>query len=103
MAFLDPFFIRLTSRKVGQDRFGNTYWEARSRRDAYGRRLRRVIYAGADEADQAILHYRKALEVEPGNVRIRLALGEVLVQAKRPQEALAEVEVFACGPQPSRD
>ena len=37
MAFLDDLFIRLTSRKVGQDRFGNTYWEARSRRDVYGR------------------------------------------------------------------
>lgn len=50
MAFLDDLFIRLTSRKVGQDRFGNTYWEARSRRDVYGRPMRRVIYAGTPEA-----------------------------------------------------
>lgn len=50
MPFLDPLFIRLTSRRVGKDRFGNTYWEARSRRDAYGRPLRRVIYGGATEA-----------------------------------------------------
>jgi NADH:ubiquinone oxidoreductase subunit len=50
MAFLDSVFIRLTSRKIGQDRFGNTYWEARSRRDVYGRPLRRVLYAGMPEA-----------------------------------------------------
>ena len=45
MQLLSTFFIRLTSRQVGQDRFGNTYWEARSRRDSYGRPMRRVLYA----------------------------------------------------------
>ncbi|MBR0683018.1 NADH:ubiquinone oxidoreductase subunit NDUFA12 [Roseomonas eburnea] len=49
MSFLDPLFIRLTSRRIGRDRFGNTYWEARSRRDTYGRPMRRVIYGGASE------------------------------------------------------
>ena len=34
MQLLSTLFIRLTSRQVGQDRFGNTYWEARSRRDS---------------------------------------------------------------------
>ena len=50
------------------------------------------IYARAQQSDQAILHYRKALELEPDNVRVRLALGEVLFRARRPQEALAEAE-----------
>jgi NADH:ubiquinone oxidoreductase subunit len=50
MAFLDAVFIRLTSRRVGQDRFGNTYWEATSKRDVQGRPIRRVLYAGAPEA-----------------------------------------------------
>jgi NADH:ubiquinone oxidoreductase subunit len=45
MQFLDTLFIRFTSRKVGQDRFGNSYWEARSRRDSYGRAMRRVLFA----------------------------------------------------------
>jgi NADH:ubiquinone oxidoreductase subunit len=50
MAFLDTLFIRLTSRRVGQDRLGNTYWEARGRRDVQGRPIRRVLYAGVPEA-----------------------------------------------------
>ena len=37
------------------------------------------IYARAEQTDQAILHYRKALEIDAGNVRVRLALGEVLL------------------------
>lgn len=50
MALFDDLFIRLTSRRVGRDRFGNTYWVARSRKDTYGRPLRRVTYAGPAEA-----------------------------------------------------
>lgn len=50
MQLLSTFFIRLTSRQVGQDRFGNTYWEARSRRDSYGRPMRRVLYAKEAQA-----------------------------------------------------
>lgn len=49
MAMFDSLFIRLTSRRVGQDRFGNTYWEARGKKDFYGRPMRRVTYAGAPE------------------------------------------------------
>ena len=49
MAMFDSLFIRLTSRRVGRDRFGNTYWEARRRRDFYGRPMRRVIYPGAPD------------------------------------------------------
>jgi NADH:ubiquinone oxidoreductase subunit len=50
MAFLDTVFIRLTSRRVGQDRFGNTYWEAKAKRDVQGRPIRRVLFAGTPEA-----------------------------------------------------
>ena len=50
MQFLNTLMIRLTSRQIGRDRFGNTYWEARSRRDSYGRPLRRVLYAQEAQA-----------------------------------------------------
>ena len=49
MAMFDQLFIRLTSRRIGQDSVGNTYWEARSRRDTYGRPMRRITYAGAPD------------------------------------------------------
>jgi tetratricopeptide (TPR) repeat protein len=50
------------------------------------------IYARAQQTDQAILHYRKALEIEPQNLRVHLGLGEILHRAKRYPEALAEGE-----------
>ena len=50
MQLLNTLFIRLTSRQVGKDRFGNTYWEARSRRDSYGRPMRRVLFAKEAQA-----------------------------------------------------
>jgi tetratricopeptide (TPR) repeat protein len=50
------------------------------------------IYAHAQQTDQAILHYRKALEIEPGNLRVHLGLGDILHRAKRYPEALAEAE-----------
>ena len=50
------------------------------------------IYAHAQQTDQAILHYRKALEIEPGNLRVHLGLGDILQHAKRYPEALAEAE-----------
>jgi tetratricopeptide (TPR) repeat protein len=50
------------------------------------------IYARAQQTDQAILHYRKALEIEPGNLRVHLGLGDILQRAKRYPEALAEAE-----------
>jgi tetratricopeptide (TPR) repeat protein len=49
-------------------------------------------YAKADQPDQAILHYRKALELEPKSLKLHLDLGDVLLQARRPKEALAEAE-----------
>lgn len=50
MQFLTTLMIRLTSRQVGKDRLGNTYWEARSRRDSYGRPMRRVLFAKEAQA-----------------------------------------------------
>lgn len=49
MALFDSLFIRLTSRRIGQDSAGNTYWMARNRRDTYGRPMRRITYAGAPD------------------------------------------------------
>ena len=51
------------------------------------------IYARAEQAGRGgPANYRKALEVDAGNVRVRLGLGEVLLDAKQPEEALAEAE-----------
>ena len=50
------------------------------------------IYSRAQQPDQSILNYRKALEMEPGSIRVRLSLGETLLRAKRPKEALAEAK-----------
>ena len=58
------------------------------------------IYAGADQTDQAILHFRKALEIEPGAVRTRLRLGEVLFRARRYPEALDEATNVVLAPTP---
>ena len=41
------------------------------------------IYARGQQTDQAILNYRKALELEPGTSRVRLSLGDVLFRARR--------------------
>ncbi len=40
----------LSGRKVGTDRFGNTYYESRRDFAHYGRKRRWVIYAGTAEA-----------------------------------------------------
>jgi len=50
------------------------------------------IYSRADQPDEAVLNYRKALEIDPGNVRVRLGLGEVLIDAKKPEQAFTEAE-----------
>ncbi len=41
---------RLQGRPVGNDHFGNRYYESRARRRSTGRARRWVIYAGPDEA-----------------------------------------------------
>ena len=50
MQLLSTLMIRLTSRQIGKDRLGNTYWEARGRRDSYGRPMRRVLFAKEAQA-----------------------------------------------------
>jgi NADH:ubiquinone oxidoreductase subunit len=49
-----PLMLRLYSalsgRKIGADRFGNVYFEAKRKLPVYGRSRRWVIYAGAAEA-----------------------------------------------------
>jgi NADH:ubiquinone oxidoreductase subunit len=49
MAFFTPLITRLTYRRVGQDRFGNTYWESRRKMRGYNRHRRRVLFAGEAE------------------------------------------------------
>lgn len=44
------FLARLSGREIGQDRFGNTYFESRADFGGYGRKRRFVIYAGTPEA-----------------------------------------------------
>ena len=50
MTFLLPFTSRFKGRQIGTDRFGNRYFESRSKRDSCGRLTRWVLYAGAAEA-----------------------------------------------------
>ncbi|MGG5807904.1 NADH:ubiquinone oxidoreductase subunit NDUFA12 [Falsiroseomonas sp. CW058] len=47
---LKRFFAGISGRKVGQDRFGNTYYESRGTYMAYGRTRRWVLYVGGAEA-----------------------------------------------------
>ncbi|MBE9604069.1 NADH:ubiquinone oxidoreductase subunit NDUFA12 [Acetobacteraceae bacterium H6797] len=64
---MSSFFVRLitplTNRKVGTDRFGNSYFESRKPKYGYSRMRRFVIYKGAADASKvppewhAWLHY----------------------------------------------
>jgi NADH:ubiquinone oxidoreductase subunit len=46
---LQRLLARLSGRQVGQDRFGNLYFESRRPFRGYGRTRRFVVYAGAAE------------------------------------------------------
>ena len=50
MSFLLRFTSSFTGRQVGSDRFGNRYFEARSKKDSFGRPVRWVLFAGKAEA-----------------------------------------------------
>ena len=45
MSILEMLHTRLTARKIGQDRFGNTYYEARKTLPVYNRKRRYVVTA----------------------------------------------------------
>lgn len=47
MSALSRFFVRLSNRRVGTDRFGNSYYESRAKQPIYQRTRRFVLYAGA--------------------------------------------------------
>jgi NADH:ubiquinone oxidoreductase subunit len=49
MSALRRFTARLSSREIGRDRFGNTYYESRARQPVYERTRRHVVYAGAPD------------------------------------------------------
>lgn len=48
------------------------------------------IYSRAEQTENAILNYRQSLELDPGNLAVRLKLGELLFEDRRYQEALGE-------------
>lgn len=50
MSFLEMLTARLAGRKIGRDRYGNTYYESRRLQPLYNRTRRFVINAGAQEA-----------------------------------------------------
>lgn len=45
--------------------------------------------------DEAVAYYRKALELDTGNARLRYALGYLLLRLNNPQEALPQLEIAA--------
>lgn len=52
MSFLTRLMVRLSSRQVGTDSFGNTYWQSRKPMTGYERHRRFVLYAGEPEASK---------------------------------------------------
>lgn len=62
--FLSEFFIKLRARKVGQDAYGNRYYESKAVDAPFGRRKRWVVYNGLVEASKVApewytwLHYQ---------------------------------------------
>jgi tetratricopeptide (TPR) repeat protein len=50
------------------------------------------IFAQANETDDAVKYYRKAIELGPNNVRTRLILSETLLRARRFKECVAEAD-----------
>ena len=63
MSFMLRLSSALSGRKIGTDRFGNTYYESKRKLPVYGRARRWVVYAGAAEPTtvppewHAWLHY----------------------------------------------
>jgi len=49
MSILEMLHARLTARQIGQDRFGNTYYEARKTLPVYNRKRRYVITANGQD------------------------------------------------------
>jgi NADH:ubiquinone oxidoreductase subunit len=49
-SFFAPLTVRLFNRRVGTDRFGNTYYESHAKMAGYDRRRRFVLYKGPQEA-----------------------------------------------------
>src|SRR3954470_21819144 len=50
MSLMLRLYSALSGRKIGTDRFGNVYFEAKRKLPVYGRARRWVLYAGAAEA-----------------------------------------------------
>jgi NADH:ubiquinone oxidoreductase subunit len=62
VSFINSLYVKLFSRKVGQDQFGNSYYLGKDK-DYLGNNKRYVLYKGRDEASKvpplwhAWLHY----------------------------------------------
>lgn len=62
MSFINSLYVKLFSKKIGQDEFGNSYYLSKSR-DYLGNNKRYVLYNGMDESSKippmwhAWLHY----------------------------------------------
>lgn len=70
MSVLQMLTARLTGRKIGQDRYGNSYFESRRDMPVYNRKRRFVVTAGAQEATKvppewhAWLHHTTAAPLD---------------------------------------
>lgn len=75
MSFLEMLTARLTGRKIGQDRYGNTYFESRRPLPVYNRTRRFVITPGTQEATKvppewhAWLHHTTDAPLDEGRRR----------------------------------
>ena len=62
MSFIDKYLVKLSSRQIGEDQFGNKYYVGKSK-NYTGRNKRYVIYKGIEDSSKippiwhAWLHY----------------------------------------------
>ena len=52
MQFLSNLFIKLSSNYIGQDGYGNKYYESKKANRSFGRKARYVIFLGEVEASK---------------------------------------------------
>lgn len=75
MTTLLRFTSRFKGRLAGTDRFGNEYFESKSKKDSFGRPVRWVLYAGPKDASAVPpewwgwIHYTTAAPLSDANRR----------------------------------
>lgn len=80
-------------------RYGPAYsclnrWLEYNPKSAKAHHWRGWVLERVNNPELAMKDYKKALELDPDNVRIRLRIGEMLLHDKMPQEALEYLEVL---------